>query len=190
MSAANRLRESFISSPKKDNIMNSKPLLLALAAIGVILTALFCSGAHSAAATYSAHVVRVVDGDTICVRDNAGALHKIRLALIDAPELAQPYGQAAKQRLAQLVLQQRVDLSLKCIDKYNREVCYVSAGGEDVSLVLLTAGLAMHYHLPLDDCSAADAAERAAKKQRIGLWAQPCPEPPWRYRHRQKLQKR
>lgn len=166
-----------------------KRLLLTLAAIGVILTAIFCNGAHSAATTYSARVVRVVDGDTIHVRDSAGALHKIRLALIDAPELAQPYGKAAKQKLAQHLLQQRVDLSLKCIDKYNREVCYVSAGGEDASLMLLAAGLAMHYHLPLDDCSAADAAERAAKNNKLGLWAQPCPEPPWRYRHRQRMQK-
>ncbi len=166
-----------------------KKLLLTLAAGGLILTALLCCGAHRAAATYSACVVRVIDGDTICVRDSAGALHRVRLALIDAPELAQPYGNAARQYLAERLLQQRVDLSLKCIDKYNREVCCVSAGGEDISLALLASGLAMHYHLPFDDCSAADSAERAAKKQRIGLWAQACPEPPWRYRHRQKMQK-
>ncbi len=167
-----------------------KPIFLTLAAGALLLAASLCLGAHRTGSAYSAQVVRVIDGDTICVRDSANGLHKIRLALVDAPELAQPYGQQAREYLAQQLLQQRVDLSLKCIDKYNREVCLVHLGGEDISLKLLAAGLAMHYHLPLDACSAADAAERAAKKQRIGLWAQACPEPPWRYRHRQKLQKK
>lgn len=166
----------------------AKPLLLLTLAAACALALAACS-AHSAGVTYSARVVRVVDGDTICVRDSAGTLHKIRLALIDAPELAQPYGQQAKAYLTQLVAQQHVQLSYQCTDKYNREVCRVSAAGEDVSHRLLAAGLAMHYHLPLDDCSSADALERAAKNNRLGLWAQARPEPPWRYRLRQKMQK-
>jgi transposase len=55
------------------------------------------------ALAYQAKVVSVHDGDAITVLDDDEEQHKIRLASIDAPELRQPYGRAARQELADLV---------------------------------------------------------------------------------------
>ena len=40
-------------------------------------------------------ILRVLDGDSVVLRDEHGSLHKIRLAGIDAPESRQPFGQQA-----------------------------------------------------------------------------------------------
>jgi endonuclease YncB( thermonuclease family) len=48
-------------------------------------------------------VVAVADGDTPTVLDLENEQHKIRLAGIDAPEKAQPFGNVSKQHLSALV---------------------------------------------------------------------------------------
>jgi endonuclease YncB( thermonuclease family) len=48
-------------------------------------------------------VVAVADGGTITLLDSNRQQHRIRLAGIDAPEKAQPFGQRLKQHLAELV---------------------------------------------------------------------------------------
>lgn len=48
-------------------------------------------------------VVRVADGDTITILDSQNTQHKIRLMGIDAPEKGQPFGDASKRSLSDLV---------------------------------------------------------------------------------------
>jgi endonuclease YncB( thermonuclease family) len=45
-------------------------------------------------------VVKIADGDTLTVLDASNTQHKIRLAGIDAPEKAQPFGTKARENLA------------------------------------------------------------------------------------------
>jgi len=47
-------------------------------------------------------VVSVADGDTITLLDSNRQQHRIRLAGIDAPEKAQPFGKRSKQHLSEL----------------------------------------------------------------------------------------
>ncbi len=54
-------------------------------------------------------VVRVADGYTLTILDEAKTQHKVRLDAIDAPELGQPFGQAAKNALSDLVFGREVD---------------------------------------------------------------------------------
>ena len=57
------------------------------------------------AAEYSGRIVGISDGDTLTllVSDSASFKQvKVRLAEIDTPESAQPYGQKAKQALSEL----------------------------------------------------------------------------------------
>ena len=52
--------------------------------------------------TYQAKCVRVIDGDTLVVLRGKTQI-KIRLDSIDSPELDQPFGKKAKQRLSEWV---------------------------------------------------------------------------------------
>ena len=66
--------------------------LFLLFALGLIGIASIVSAQARPASTYTAYVVRIIDGDTIHVRDITGEKHRIRLAMIDAPEREQPFG--------------------------------------------------------------------------------------------------
>ena len=59
-------------------------------------------GMPAAADTLTGRVVGVHDDDTLTLRVDRQQV-KVRLAGIDAPELAQPYGQKAKQALSNAV---------------------------------------------------------------------------------------
>lgn len=174
----------------KENNMRYKIItytLFLLFALGLIGIASVSAQARPCC-TYTAHVVRIIDGDTIHVRDITGEAHRIRLAMIDAPEREQPFGTEATKKLSELLCQSTVRLKVKCIDKYNREVAFVYCEGKDVSAEMLKEGMALHYHMNFDNCEIYDKFEAAAKRCHKGLWSQEKIEKPWDYR--QNLAKR
>lgn len=87
-------------------------------------------------------VITVIDGDTVMAVNRAGARHKVRVYGIDAPELSQRGGQAAKARLSELVLGQWVTVRWRGKDKHRRRLAWVYAGKANVSVVLVREGLA------------------------------------------------
>ena len=144
------------------------------------------------AETYTARVVGVMDGDTIKVLDSTRAQHKVRLAGIDAPEKAQPFGQKARQHLASQVFGREVTLDCGKVDRYQREICVVLFEGKDVNLAQVEAGLAWWYRQYAREQTAAQQhvyaeAEATAHDARRGLWANDSPMPPWEWRHRGRL---
>src|SRR5262245_12419994 len=72
--------------------------------------------------TLTGRVVAVADGDTITVLDASHVQHKIRLAGIDSPEKAQPFGQRSKQNLSALVYRKDVTVEWSKRDRYGRIV--------------------------------------------------------------------
>jgi endonuclease YncB( thermonuclease family) len=162
------------------------------------------SGAGAWAATGSllnGKVVAVIDGDTIVVRDDNGKRHDIRVAGIDAPEIRQAYGPRARQHLNEMSFGKRVSVSWYKLDKYRRIIGRVHVmlpencrgvactHALDVALAQIEAGLAWHdtEHLteqPVEAQRRYAHAERQARLQHRGLWAQLRPLPPWQYRHR------
>ena len=74
----------------------------------------------------AATVVSVGDGDTMRVREGGRQL-TIRLACIDAPEIAQkPYGARAREPLQQLApVGSEVALQIQTRDRYGRSVAEV-----------------------------------------------------------------
>ncbi|MDP2821143.1 MAG: thermonuclease family protein [Sulfuritalea sp.] len=72
--------------------------------------------------TLSGRVVSVAGGDTIAIRDGSKARHKVWLAGIDAPKHKQPYAQASKQHLSDLVLGREVMIDWRERDRYGRVV--------------------------------------------------------------------
>jgi endonuclease YncB( thermonuclease family) len=143
-------------------------------------------------------VVGVADGDTITVRDPNGPQRRIRLSGIDAPERGQAFGERSRQSLAGWVFGREVTIQWSRLDRHGRIVAKVliAPPGEcappctariDVNLAQVEAGMAWHYRQfeqqqqPADRLAYA-AAEMQAREQRIGLWRDPNPVPPWEWR--------
>jgi len=130
----------------------------------------------------SGRVVKVNDGDTITVLDANQKQHKVRLYGIDTPEYKQPYSRAATRTLAGLVQGEGVGVDVKDTDSYGRTVGVVYKGNLDVNLQMVKSGYAWWYeqHAPFDDDLR--EAEESARMDKLGLWADPDPVPPWKWR--------
>jgi len=138
-------------------------------------------------------VTRVLDGDTFhCIPDtviNGAKLHKdgtisVRLRGVDAPEKRQPSGTDAQESLKELIGRKTVKLDIKDIDRYGRVAAYVFVNGMNVNLEQVKRGLAWAYTEYLDRPYASEfyGAEKQARKQRLGLWKELNPTPPWEWR--------
>lgn len=122
------------------------------------MLALFAGAGEASAAT----VVRVVDGDTVKVRDG-GRTRSVNLAGIDAPEAGACQGAEAKRALARL---------LPAGASVRVQHSYVYRGGKLVNAALVRQGFAR----ATGTRSALVSAEQAAKKAGKGIWA--CAAPP------------
>lgn len=142
---------------------------------------------EASACNLTGKVIRIVDGDSITVLDNENEKHKIRLAGIDTPERAQPYGKVARQFLAKQIFKKQVCVGWYKRDKYQRLVGVVRLGGEDINLKLLDAGLGWHYKQYQNEQSKRDralysAAQDDAERADKGLWRDKNPIAPWLWR--------
>jgi endonuclease YncB( thermonuclease family) len=130
-------------------------------------------------------VVRIHDGDTLTVLVGKERV-RVRLACIDAPEHGQPFASRARQALADLAHLRRVTVEVVDRDDYGRTVGRVKVGGTDVNLALVRAGMAWHYAYHCPDARDLAQAQREAREARRGLWADPHPVEPSRWRRTQK----
>jgi len=87
-------------------------------------------------------VVHVADGDTITVLDAGKVQHKVRLAGIDAPEKAKPFGQRSRESLEDLVAGRTVIVETHKKDRYGRYVGKVILNSRDVNLEQIRRGMA------------------------------------------------
>jgi endonuclease YncB( thermonuclease family) len=153
----------------------------------VVLVAALGFAQWATAQQLSGKVIGVKDGDTVVVLDAEKRSHDIRLAGIDAPEKAQPFGQRSKEHLSDTVFGKRVEVVGSKIDRYGRTVGKIMVGAADANLAQVRAGMAWHYKEYQREQSSADrlaysAAEDAARSSRVGLWRDPSPTPPWDWR--------
>ena len=111
----------------------------------------------------------VGDCDTIRVRGRNGETVTVRLACIDAPEAAQgSVGADAIAALKQLLTAGRLELRPQTVDRYERTVAEVIAGGRNVNLEMVRSGAAFVYRRSLRDCDA--GAYEAAEQQAQRFW--------------------
>lgn len=129
-----------------------------------------------------AHVVRVIDGDTIVVIYRGGE-ERIRLEGIDTPERGQPYFEEATEALANLVDGRKVTLRGDERDRYGRIIARVIVGETDTSKELLRLGMAWHYKKYNQQENLAEI-EMQAQAGKVGLWGADAPIPPWDFRKR------
>lgn len=143
------------------------------------------------AATLLCLVVGISDGDTLTARcptdDTAHPYQqvKVRIAAIDAPEKAQPFGQRSRQNLAQLCFQQQATITTKTKDRYGRTVADVECRGHDAGQAQVHAGMAWYYVRYGKGYEALAGVEAEARQDRRGLWSLEA-VPPWEWRRRVK----
>ncbi|KAB7623958.1 thermonuclease family protein [Alkalilimnicola sp. S0819] len=152
----------------------------------VLLLLLLLSAGQVTAADYRhGTVVALADGDTVTVLTAERQRLKVRLASIDTPERAQPYGSRARQALAELVFQEPVQVLVSDVDRYGRLVgrLYRARDGLDVNAEMVRRGAAWVYRRYNDDPSLLQL-EQQARGARRGLWALPEAQrtPPWDWR--------
>ena len=145
-------------------------------------------------------VVAVTDGDTIKVLDDNKLQHKIRLTGIDAPEKAQPFGNASRKHLATMVAGKEVRVETTKKDRYGRVLGKVWVQPPDcpscgktlnTNHAQILSGMAWWYQDYAKDQSAEDqgryeSAVAEARKRKLGLWSEPNPIPPWAWRRGQR----
>lgn len=139
------------------------------------------------AASFSGEVVRVKDGDSIIVyRPDTKRRSEIRLAGIDAPELAQPWGIQSRSALRRMIDGKMVEVEVTDRDRYGRLVGKVWRGRVYVNAAMTTAGHAWAYRRYMDD-PAIRAGQMQARAARRGLWSLPpeqqLPPADWRATH-------
>jgi endonuclease YncB( thermonuclease family) len=126
-------------------------------------------------------VVGVHDGDTVTCLDENNQQQKIRLAEIDAPEVSQDYGKVSREALAGMVFGKTIQVVDDGRDRYGRWIGHLYVDGMDVNRQMVATGMAWHYAAYSKDPSLG-SLQSQAQAQRLGLWAQPNPMPPWDYR--------
>ena len=127
----------------------------------------------------SQKVAQVIDGDTLRLHDG----RSVRLIGLNTPELgrkgrrAEPYAQAAKDRLSALIAASDGEVRLHAgeqpRDSYGRWLAHAfDSAGNNLEARLLAEGLGYFVAVPpnvtLADCQL--AAERKARAARLGLW--------------------
>lgn len=147
----------------------------------MILAAAVWAFSASTAHSEQFRVVGVSDGDTVKVLSSDNRQMKCRLHGIDAPESSQSNGQAAKASLSDMIYRKTVDVEVVDRDQYGRSVCRIFLNGADVNKLQIQRGLAWWYSRYSKDASYGQA-QNAARQQRVGLWAEPDPTPPWAFR--------
>jgi micrococcal nuclease len=136
----------------------------------------------------SALVLKVVDGDTIDIRDDVRGRLRVRVLGIDSPETNKPgttvecWGPEATEFARSTLMGQRValvtDPTQDRTDRYGRTLAYlVRADGWDYSVEAARAGAARSYvygDRPVSRHDAIEAAELEAIHALRGLWGPPC----------------
>lgn len=138
-------------------------------------------------------VTRVSAGDTIKVLDDQGTEVKVRMYGIDAPEtektnkkgkVAQPYGDEARKALEGKIAGKRVKLDVMGIGMYKTFVSIVSLDGRNINEEMVAEGHAWvnKHNLKKPYKKEYTQLEEEARANKLGLWKQGNPQPPWEFK--------
>lgn len=123
---------------------------------------------------------KVLDGDTVIIREEAQSYH-LRLLDIDAPELHQAFGKQSRRSLAQLCMNAPISVQLQGQDIYGRTLGHLSCGKQDASQSQIGLGMAW-FNQRYSRRYELQVLQKQAQQQALGLWQQSNPLPPWQWR--------
>ncbi len=122
-------------------------------------------------------ILRVIDGDSLEVKYGGlfsflGKPFPVRLYGIDAPELAQPYGQESRKQLETLVRRGGIRMDAMATDRYGRTVglLYRRRRAQSVNVEMVRSGMAWWYRRYGGRDLGFPEAEAEAKRRRRGVW--------------------
>lgn len=160
---------------------------VALLGLLAIVLAFLAPPAAAEPVHVTAQVLRVVDGDTVDVRDDVRGRLRIRVLGIDTPETKKPgytvgcWGPEATRFAQENLVGQRVavvlDPTQDRTDRYGRTLAYlVKADGWNYSVEAARAGAARAYvyKRPVQLHGEIAAAEQQARAAKRGMWGPPC----------------
>ena len=132
-------------------------------------------------------VVGITDGDTFKLLVQDSIIYRIRVANIDCPEKKQPFSAKAKQFTSDAIFGKTVNVNILSTDRYGR---YIGVTTYNDSIILnhelVKNGLAWHYIKYSNDL-ALQKLENQARKEKLGLWQDKDPIPPWEWRRNKKM---
>ncbi len=135
--------------------------------------------------SYQAHAAQRItyfyDGDTVKIQDTEKT-YKLRLNHIDAPERNQSYGKKSRRALMKLCQNATIQVSINGIDKYHRQLGNLNCNQQDASSYMLKNGHAWFYQHYSNKAELA-TLEASARKNKLGLWQEEKPTPPWVWRY-------
>lgn len=143
--------------------------------------ALYLTPLPAFSAALPCNVVGVTDGDTLTCLTQEKRQIKVRLAEIDAPEKAQPFGARSKQALSDLCFGKQAEVVPQTKDRYGRTIARVKCDGQDASEQLVRSGMAWVFDRYVTDRSLYSLQDEA-REDRRGLWVDSDPVPPWEWR--------
>lgn len=153
-------------------------LILALAAIGP----------SPSWADLKARVVAVHEGDRLTIIHN-GRSQMIYLKDIDCPELKQPYGKLAKRTTTAYIGGREVVVRGLQRNRQGRTTAeVVLPDGRNVGHELIKEGLAWARGETAEGRRLGEI-EQLARAEAKGLWSEPKPVPPWKWRQKTKLRR-
>ena len=106
----------------------------------------------------------------------------VRLHGIDAPEIVQPFGMAAKGAASDYVFGKTVRVDVTDVDRYGRAVGRVEIAGGVLNEMMVRDGLAWWYRRYAPDDTELERLEQQARNAGRGLWRRESPIPPWEWR--------
>ena len=146
---------------------------------------------HAVAYEIKGKVVSVADGDTVTVLDGTERV-KVRLASIDAPEKGssskrpgQPFGNASRTFLAELVAGKTLTLICYEADRYGRHICDIPLDQVTANQLMVSAGYAWANRQAGDKYlrdKTLLALQADAQQNKRGLWSESNPTAPWVWR--------
>ncbi len=139
-------------------------------------------------------VLRVIDGDTLEVETRRALSRptrcRVRLFAIDAPEMAQPWGQEARDYLADRIEGADCRMRVMDMDRYQRVVAvvYRHRYGHSINLDMVRSGYAYCF-AQYGSLPGLKRAENRARARRRGMWQKRDQTPPWEYRARRRARR-
>jgi len=149
--------------------------------------AVFCLLLPWPAWAWTGRVVDVSAGETMMVLIHGKSV-EVSLYGIDCPEEGQPFSHQAMRFTSKMILGKVVEVHRMDTDKQGRTVALVSVNRSLLNEELVKAGLAWVYNWHCHEmiCETWKHYQLRAKIDKRGLWSEPEPISPWKFRRQKK----